>query len=258
MLTIIAICFCSLLRPIPMQHQAEPRFRILALYENGGHHVQYSAAAKIWLSQLAKDSNFAIDYIQKPDVLDDQYLEKYQLFMQLDYPPYGWGNKAEVAFRKWIENGKGGWIGFHHASLLGEFDGYPMWEWFSRFMGGIRWENYIPGFAKATVNVEDRMHAAMQNVPSSFVIDKDEWYVYNRSPRNQVHVICSVDESSYKPRSGVKMGDHPVIWSNEKVKARNIYIFMGHSPDLFKNEAYTTIFRNSIFWAAGRGEDPSP
>src|SRR6516165_12737080 len=163
-LTIMAICFCSLLRPIPTRHIGEPRFRILALYENGGHHVQYSAAARIWLDQLAKDSNFAIDYIQKPDVLDDQYLEKYQLFMQLDYPPYGWGNKAEVAFRNWVENGKGGWIGFHHASLLGEFDGYPMWAWFSRFMGGIRWENYIPGFASATVNVEDRKHPAMNNV----------------------------------------------------------------------------------------------
>jgi hypothetical protein len=34
------------------------------------------------------------------------------------------------------------------------------------------------------------------------------------------------------------MGDHPVIWTNEHVKARNIYIFMGHSPDLFENEAY--------------------
>lgn len=32
--------------------------------------------------------------------------------------------------------------------------------------------------------------------------------------------------------------------------ARNIYIFMGHSPDLFGNPAYTTLFRNAIFWAA--------
>ncbi|MFI5151816.1 MAG: ThuA domain-containing protein [Chitinophagales bacterium] len=254
-LTGLVICFCSLLKPLPQQAFPETKFRAVAMYENGGHHVQYSAAAILWLNQLANDSNFLVDYIQKPDGLDDQFLEKYQLFIQLDYPPYGWGNKAESAFRRWIENGKGGWIGFHHASLLGEFDGYPMWDWFSRFMGGIRFENYIPGFAMATVNVEDGGHPTMKGIPSAFVVDKDEWYVYDHSPRQQVHVICTVDESTYNPRSKIIMGDHPVIWSNEKVKARNIYIFMGHSPDLFMNEAYTAIFKNAIFWAAGQNAD---
>jgi type 1 glutamine amidotransferase len=47
------------------------------------------------------------------------------------------------------------------------------------------------------------------------------------------------------------MGDHPVVWSNPQVKARNVYIFMGHSPDLFDNEAYKKLFRNAIFWASG-------
>ncbi|CAD5250634.1 hypothetical protein IMPR6_150074 [Imperialibacter sp. EC-SDR9] len=47
------------------------------------------------------------------------------------------------------------------------------------------------------------------------------------------------------------MGDHPVVWTNENVKARNVYIFMGHSPLLFDNKAYTTMFRNAIFWTAG-------
>ena len=48
------------------------------------------------------------------------------------------------------------------------------------------------------------------------------------------------------------MGNHPVIWSNEHVKAPNVYIFMGHHPELFQNSNFTTIFRNSIFWAANQ------
>jgi type 1 glutamine amidotransferase len=67
-----------------------------------------------------------------------------------------------------------------------------------------------------------------------------------------VHVLASVDEATYAPDSPIKMGDHPVIWTNRKVAARNLYIFMGHSPDLFDNAAYTTLVRNAIFWAAGR------
>lgn len=228
----------------------EPRFRVLAIYENGGHHVAYSAAARNWLNKLASDSGFAIDYIQKPDTISEQLLSRYQLFLQLDYPPYGWGQRAESAFKNYIIEGKGGWIGFHHASLLGEFDGYPMWNWYYEFMGSIRFKNYIARFARAEVEVEDRSHPVMKNIPNHFTIEKDEWYTYDRSPRERTHVIAHVNESTYQPDTTIKMGDHPVIWSNDKVAARNIYIFMGHSPELFENKVYATLFSNAIFWAA--------
>jgi hypothetical protein len=251
-MAIVAVCSYPGTSPVVASgNHRVPRFRVLALYENGGHHVLYSAAARIWLNHLASDSNFTIDYIQKGDTLDEALLGKYQLFIQLDYPPYGWGEKAMAAFQKFIEGGRGGWIGFHHATLLGEFDGYPIWQWFSHFMGNIRFENYIAGFAKAQVYVEDSHHPCMKGVPATFIIDKDEWYTYDKSPRPHVHVIARVDESSYLPASTIKMGDHPVIWSNPDFAARNVYIFMGHSPELFNNNAYTTLFRNAIFWAAG-------
>jgi len=227
-----------------------PKFHVIALYENGGHHVEYTKRARVWLDELATKDNFAIDYIQNTDSIDDEFLGKYQLFIQLDFPPYAWKPKAVDAFVKYIEEGRGGWIGFHHASLLGEFDGYPMWQWFSKFMGDIVYKNYIPGFARAQVNVEDRHHPVMRGVPSHFIVEKDEWYTYNKSPRPNVHVIASVDEKTYTPDSEIKMGDHPVVWSNPAMKAKNIYIFMGHSPDLFDNKAYTTLFRNAIHWAA--------
>ncbi|MFD2522608.1 ThuA domain-containing protein [Emticicia soli] len=229
---------------------AQSKFRVLAIAESGGHHIQYSTRAKIWLNQLASDSSFAIDYIHNTDTLSEAMLNKYQLFIQLDYPPYGWKEKASQAFIKYIEQGKGGWIGFHHATLLGEFDGFPIWQWFSDFMGGIRYTNYIATFVAASVNVEDKQHPIMKGVPPVFKVNKEEWYTYNKSPRPNVKVLASVDENTYTPDTKIKMGDHPVVWTNEKMKARNVYIFMGHSPELFDNAAYTTLFRNAIFWAA--------
>ena len=127
-----------------------------------------------------------------------------------------------------------------------------MWQWFSKFMGDTRYKNYIATFVKAKVNVEDKTHPVMKGVSPSFIVEKEEFYTYEKSPRPNVHVLASVDELTYVPDSDIKMGDHPVIWTNEKVKARNVYIFMGHSPELFKNKTYTTIFSNSIFWAAGQ------
>jgi len=229
-----------------------PRFRVVVMAETGGIHAPYVVAAKKWLNQLAADNNFTVDYIVNSDKMNDAFLSQYQLFIQLNYPPYAWNPTAVAAFKKYISEGRGGWIGFHHASLLGEFDGYPMWNWFYKFMGSVRWKSYIPTFAAARVNVEDRDHPIMKGVPASFIIKKEEWYTYDTSPRPNVHVIASVDESSYVPDSKIKMGDHPVIWSNEHYAARNAYIFMGHSPILFESEEYKTIFRNAIFWAAGK------
>jgi type 1 glutamine amidotransferase len=245
LLLCISTCLLSF-RPI------KPRFHVLALYENGGHHVAYSKAAKVWLNQLAADSNFAIDYITNTDNINEAMLNKYQLFIQLDYAPYAWKAAAVSAFQKYIDEGKGGWIGFHHATLLGEFDGYPMWDWFHNFMGGIRWKDYIADFAVGEVHVEDSTHPVMAGVPASFAVQTEEWYTYDKSPRPNVHVIATVDESSYVPASQKKMGDHPVIWTNTHVKARNVYIFMGHSPELFSNPAYVRLFTNAIGWARKR------
>jgi len=229
-----------------------PQFRVIVMAETGGIHAPYVVAAKKWLNQLAADNNFTVDYIDNSDKINDEFLSHYQLFIQLNYPPYSWNPTAVAAFRKYISEGKGGWIGFHHASLLGEFDGYPMWKWFSEFLGGIRWTDYIPTFAAAQVKVEDRDHPIMKGVPASFLVKKEEWYTYDKSPRPNVHVIASVDESTYVPDSKIKMGDHPVIWTNEHYAARNVYIFMGHSPILFESDEYKLIFRNAIFWAAGK------
>lgn len=234
-----------------------PRFRALVLYENGGWHVKYSWRARNWLAQQAVDSNFAMDYLTHTDSINDELLSHYQLIIQLDFVPYGWKPAAEAAFKKYIEEGRGGWVGFHHATLLGEFDKFPMWPWFHDFMGGIRWKDYIARFAKATVRVEDRQHPVFQGIPDSFVVQKEEWYTYDKSPRPNVHVLAGVDESTYSPDTTVKMGDHPVIWTNEKVKARNIYIFMGHDPILLDDAVYKHLFANAISWAAQTPSYPS-
>lgn len=234
--------------------QSASRFKVLAIGENGGHHILHTKAARVWLDQLAADSNFTIDYISTAKPITKSFLEQYQLFIQIDYPPYNWSREAEDAFIDYIEQGKGGWIGFHHATLLGTFDGFPLWNWFSDFMGGIRFKNYIPDFAAASVHIEDEKHPILEGVPKSFPIVREEWYTYDKSPRlsKNIQVLASVDERTYIPLRNIKMGDHPVVWTNTKVKARNVYIFMGHGPELFENPSYTAIYRNAIFWAAAR------
>ena len=57
-----------------------------------------------------------------------------------------------------------------------------MWQWFSDFMGGVRFKNYIAPLADGTLIVEDEQHPVMKGVPASFVVPDDEWYIYDKSP----------------------------------------------------------------------------
>jgi type 1 glutamine amidotransferase len=227
------------------------RFRALVLAERGDQHEAFVVAALQWLKTTAAQDHFAIDVFENPNQFTKAFLSRYQVIIQLNYPPYRWSDEAKAAFQDYIEQRRGGWVGMHHATLLGEFDGYAMWPWFSDFMGGIRFKNYIARRVTGTVVVEDAAHPALKGVPATFPVAEEEWYTYDKDPRPNVHVLAHVDESSYQPASDIKMGDHPVIWTNEKMKARNIYIQMGHHPSLFTNEVYKTLLRNSILWAAG-------
>ena len=226
--------------------------KVLVLTERGGQHGGFTDAGLRWLAAEGVKGNFSITEINNARNITEAYLSQFSLVIQLDFPPYTWPKEAEDAFVKYIEEGRGGWIGFHHATLLGEFDGYPMWQWFSDFMGGVRFKNYIAPLADGTLIVEDKQHPVMKDVPASFVVPDDEWYTYDKSPRPNVHVLANVDESSYAPASDIKMGDHPVVWVNESKKARNVYFQIGHSSKLYETEGFTTMFRNAINWTLER------
>ena len=226
--------------------------KVRVLTERGGQHGGFTDAGLRWLAAEGVKGNFSITEINNARNITEAYLSQFSLVIQLDFPPYTWPKEAEDAFVKYIEEGRGGWIGFHHATLLGEFDGYPMWQWFSDFMGGVRFKNYIAPLADGTLIVEDKQHPVMKDVPASFVVPDDEWYTYDKSPRPNVHVLANVDESSYTPASDIKMGDHPVVWVNESKKARNVYFQIGHSSKLYETEGFTTMFRNAINWTLER------
>ena len=248
-----------------------PRFKVLVIAElldprNAGEneiHRPYVEAAERWLGKLAADSNFTVTYLESPNTISDTMLSKMDVIWQMNYTPFRWNATAKAALEKYLDGGKGGWLGDHHASLYGSAVTSETWPWFDdNLLGGINYKNYVSKFASGIVRVEDAAHPALKNVPANFPISTEEWYIWDRSPRSHVHVLASVDESTYEfvdgSQSGIRMGDHPVIWTNDKLKSRNLYIFMGHHPNLFANAAYTALLTNSIMWLANKPATARP
>lgn len=241
----------------------KPRFKVLVIAERmdpnkpGANeiHRPYVEAAKTWLDKLAADSNFAVSYLESPNTITDSLLGTVDVIWQMNYTPFRWTASAKAALEKYLATGRGGWLGVHHASLYGPAVTNETWPWFfANLLGGIEYRSYISQFASGTVRVEDAAHPVFKGVPRSFPVSTEEWYVWDHSPRPNVHVLASVDESTYafvdSSQSRIRMGDHPVVWTNGKLKGRSLYIFMGHHPNLFANPAYTTLLRNSIMWLA--------
>ena len=246
------LIYLVLLSSLQLVSAQDLPFKALVLTERGDQHEGFVVAALDWLKVFATEEHMDYMVLNHASDIDSLTLGDFDVIIQLNYPPYTWTEAGEKAFEKYIDEGQGGWVGLHHATLLGEFDGYPLWNWFSEFMGGIRFKNYIAEQATGTVHVEAPSHPVFEGLPPSFDIPDDEWYIFDKNPRPNVHVLANVDENSYRPDSDIKMGDHPVIWENRSKKARNVYFLIGHDAKLLDSEEFRLMLSNAIRWAAGR------
>src|SRR3984885_5722211 len=98
----ILLLICAYACGMRAQPQS-PQFHVIALAEKGGIHKPFVVAAKLWLAQGAVRDHFTIDYIEDTDPINDAFLAHYQLFIQLNYPPYNWTPAAVAAFQRYIE-----------------------------------------------------------------------------------------------------------------------------------------------------------
>ena len=233
--------------PVLLSVTKAPSFKVFVTISKAKDHIKMMTAAKPWLEKMATDNNFAIDISDDTAKLNDANLAQYDVFIQLQQAPFDMSDKQQQAVQKFIEQGKG-WVGIHAGGLTGKSfyaTGRPYWQWFEDYMGGVVYSPH-PGFQKGTVVIEDRNHPVTKNLPAKFEV-ADEWYEWDKSARANARVLAVADESSYKQKKS--MGDHPVIWTNEKFD-RMVYIAIGHDASLCNDKNYTTLIRDAIVWAA--------
>jgi type 1 glutamine amidotransferase len=102
----------------------------------------------------------------------------------------------------------------------------------------------------ATVVVEDSTHPATARLPTRWTVT-DEWYNFTRNPRDLVHVLATVDETTYA--GGVMGADHPIEWSREPtaISGRMWYTAMGHPDDRWADPIFVAHVVAGVAWTAG-------
>jgi type 1 glutamine amidotransferase len=77
----------------------------------------------------------------------------------------------------------------------------------------------------------------------------DEWYNFRSNPRGSVHVLATLDESTY---SGGTMGaDHPIAWCHHFEGGRAWYTAGGHTSESYSEPDFRRHLLGGILRAAG-------
>jgi type 1 glutamine amidotransferase len=97
-----------------------------------------------------------------------------------------------------------------------------------------------------------------KGLPHDWVMN-DEWYSFKTNPRAAgAHVIATLDERTYSPvgmmKMDLRMGDHPIAWTNCIGKGRMFYSAIGHRPETYSEPHYVAMLEAAIDWAAISGK----
>jgi type 1 glutamine amidotransferase len=155
-----------------------------------------------------------------------------------------------AAFQRFLERG-GGFVGVHGTAG----DPSYFWDWYADSLIGARFKGHPmnPQYQEARIAVDTASPLAA-GLPAEWRMT-DEWYSFSTNPRKAgAKVILSLDESTYSPvgpmNVDLRMGDHPLAWTNCIGKGRMFYSAIGHRPETYSRPEYVTLLETAIAWAA--------
>ena len=166
--------------------------------------------------------------------------------------------RQRADFKAWLEHG-GGFVGLHGAGG----DPSYAWKWYVDELIGAQFTGHTlnPHIQQARLVIEYPQHPATSGLGPIWT-RSDEWYSFATSPRSKnYHILVSIDESSYKPVSGlipfmkpksIAMGkDHPLVWSHCVGEGRALCSALGHTALSYSEPKHLQLIQGAIAWAAG-------
>jgi len=219
--------------------------RLLVFSKTAGFRHASIKDGKIALQKLASEHNFAIDFSEDSTVFTDANLAHYDAVVFLLTTGAIFDNNQKAAFERYIRGG-GGYVGVHSASDT-EYD----WPWYGGLLGSFMDRIHKHSrVMQATLHVTDRTQPSTNMLPPLW-IRTDEWYNFASNPRGKVHVLITIDESTYK---GGTMGvDHPIAWYHAYDGGRAWYTAMGHTSESYYEPLFLAHLWGGITYAIGTG-----
>jgi cytochrome c len=204
----------------------------------GFRHESIPAALRA-IQELGTAAGFGVHPTEDPAAFSPANLSRYAVVVWALTSGDVLDDDGRGAFEAYIADG-GGYVGVHAAA-----DTEYGWPWYGGLVGA--WFRSHPVPQQAVVRIEDGTHAATAHLPTRWT-RFDEWYDYRTNPRPGVHLLATVDESTY---DGGGMGaDHPIAWCHTYGGGRAFYTGMGHTDESYDEPEFGAHLLGGIRWAA--------
>ena len=224
----------------------------LLLFEkiNGFKDVPSVNAAHKAFTEMAARRGWAIVATEKAGAFNPAMLRRFDAVI--------WNNISgdvltlaqRKAFQGYLAAG-GAFVGIHGSAG----DPAYFWDWYPDKLLGARFLAHPmnPQFQEARIAV-NKQHPLAAALPTEWRMT-DEWYSFTTNPRKiGAQVVLTLDESTYRPVGpmgvDLKMGDHPLAWTNCIGKGRMFYSAIGHRPETYSQPEYVALLEAALGWAA--------
>jgi len=219
---------------------------------NAFRHRDGIAGGASAIAALADQHGWGFFHTENGAVFNTRDLAQFDAVVFLNASGDMLSGQQERDFQGWLEAG-GGWLGIHAAGD----DSHLAWRWYRDNLIGADFTAHImdPQFQLATVTLENQDHPVLNGMPDIWE-HTEEWYSWEKSPRFEgFTILATLDEESYVPvmkfmgkERDLRMGDHPVVWSNCIGSGRSVYMAMGHRAEAFDQPEVRRLIANSLAW----------
>ncbi|TWO34509.1 ThuA domain-containing protein [Seonamhaeicola sediminis] len=220
---------------------------LLILTKTGHYrHASLPDAIKAFV-EMSEENGWKSTFTEDSSFFTKEILAKYDVVVFLLTNKNILSDEQKKAFKNFIQSG-GGFVGVHSATVT-EME----WFWYGQLIGA-RFIGHS-GVQKGRIVIENKEHASTQHIEANTLIWEDEWYSLDHSPREDVNVLISLDETSIETKEfqnkSMAMGDHPIAWYHHFDGGRIFQTQLGHRSELYQDPIFRKHLIGGIHWASG-------
>jgi type 1 glutamine amidotransferase len=223
------------------ERSARAKPRILVFTKTAGFRHESIPAGITAVRELGAANGLTVDATENSGAFTNTNLAHYDAVVFLMTTGDVLDESQQRSFERFIRRG-GGFAGVHSAA-----DTEYGWAWYGGLVGAYFKSH--PQLQRATVRIVAR-HPSTTGLPRTWM-RTDEWYNFARNPRPSVHVLATVDETSYSPGPDAMGADHPIAWWHAYQGGRAWYTAGGHTAASYADPLFRRHLLGGIRYAAG-------
>ena len=234
----------------PLASSAQPEdedpINVLVYSATYGFRHGSITTAKQQFTALGATDEFNVTLSENPEDISAKGLKPFDVVAFINATgehPFSATQQRE--FLEWLGEGHG-FLGSHAAA-----DGNYYWSDYGDILGAYFLAH--PHTGTATNTNEDTTNPLVAHIPAQYPLN-EEYYRFQLDPRQNVHVLTSLDRDTAGQTGPTYVEDQPTTWCQEVAGGRSFYTAWGHFDASFTNPQVWQMLLQGLRWAGGRLE----